>query len=80
MASKKIDSECYAEVILRNLTAQSEDDGVKICAFAILGNDTDARRLIKKTIEAKFIRYFEYQNWPAIRKDLLEGLEIVKAA
>lgn len=71
-AAKKIKSSKYNETLVRNLSAQSKSDEIKICAFKILGQDQDARRLIKKNIEKDHLNYHYYSRWPIIEKDFLD--------
>ncbi len=68
-AAKKINNKNYNEIELRNLSAQSSSDDVKICAFSLLGNVSEAKRIIKKKLEMDSGLRFKYKLWPAISEN-----------
>jgi predicted Zn-dependent protease len=61
-AAKESNSDLFDATALRNLSAQSKYYGVRICAFSLLDNDKDAKRLIKYKIELSNLNYYEYIN------------------
>jgi len=79
-ALKKIGHKDFDEAFLRNLTSQSDEIDVKICAFSLLENCTDARRHIKSQIQKSYLKYFSYKRWPAIKKDYLKEIDEIKVA
>jgi len=74
-AFKKIAHKNYNEVLLRNMSAQSDSDEVKLCAFHILGNENETKRLLKKQIDKSYLNYFRYLEWPILNKDLVTVFE-----
>jgi len=68
-AAKKSGNKMYSELLLRNLSAQSESDDVKICAFSLLEQTQDAKRIIKKKLEMDSGLIFKYKRWPALTDD-----------
>ncbi|MDU8629757.1 SIR2 family protein [Pseudomonas syringae group sp. 243L2] len=68
-AAKKCGSRTYSEVTLRNLSALSSSYEVKICAFSLLGQYNDAKRIIKKKLEMDPGLIFKYNKWPALDKE-----------
>ncbi|WXF86722.1 hypothetical protein WDV92_21600 [Pseudomonas syringae pv. atrofaciens] len=68
-AAKKCGSRTYSEVTLRNLSALSSSNEVKICAFSLLGQYNDAKRIIKKKLEMDPGLIFKYNKWPALDKE-----------
>lgn len=70
-AAKLLNHRLYNPVTLRNLSAQSDDDEVKICAFSLLGQPIDARRLITKRLEMDPGLIKKYKQWPALSADCL---------
>lgn len=79
-AAKKTQNKIYNEVLLRNLSAQSHSDDVKICAFSLLEKPMDAKRMIKKKLEMDPGLIFKYNRWPALSPDCfpeeIDDLEI----
>jgi NAD-dependent SIR2 family protein deacetylase len=75
-AAKKLNSEKHDPIKLRNLSAQSKDINVKLCAFLVIGNRNDAKRIIKNQLERSYDYYYEYRDWPIIPQDLLD--EVIK--
>lgn len=69
-AAYKINSQKLDKTLLRNLSAQSPSNDVKICAFVILENYPDAKRLIKKEIENDYFAYFRFKTWPIVNDKL----------
>lgn len=77
-AAKLLGHSSYNPLTLRNLSAQSEDDEVKICAFSLLDQKNDARRLISKRLAMDPGLIKKYKNWPALSADCLPNTEISK--
>lgn len=79
-AAKKMKDKRFSELFLRNLTGKSTSDDVKICAFSILNQPNEAKRLIKKKIEVDSGLYYRYKRWPALTADCLptemNGVEV----
>jgi hypothetical protein len=48
------------------LAGLSESDEVKLCAFSILDQYADAKRLMKKQLEKDPGLIKKYKDWPAI--------------
>lgn len=65
-AAKEIKSSIYNEVVLRNLSAKGETLGTKACAFSILEQYSDARRLIEKSLKKDPGLIYTYKRWPAL--------------
>jgi len=80
LAAKRAGNAGYDEVLVRNMSAKSPDVDVRICAFSILGNNSDAKRLIRGQIKVNYLNYFAYKEWPAIDEGLLEELDQSEAA
>ncbi len=70
-AAQKVGSEKFNDVLIRNLSAQSHEIDVKICAFSILGNTQKAKVLIKEAVESDYNNYYKYQDWPVLCSKLL---------
>ncbi|MGK0473641.1 MAG: hypothetical protein ACJAR0_004137 [Candidatus Azotimanducaceae bacterium] len=70
-ASKNKD---FNDVPVRNLSAQSSSNEVKIAAFSILGNDDILRRMLTESIKKDYFNYFIYSEWPILPKDILQKL------
>lgn len=68
-AAKKTKHKSYSELILRNMIAQSSMDDVKICAFSLLNQSHDAKRLIKKKLVMDSGLIFKYKRWPALSEE-----------
>lgn len=74
-AAKMINHELYDPTLIRNLSAQSKSTSVKICAFVILGNEPDAKRLIKREIDNGYYNLLMYKTWPVITPSYLSPYE-----
>ena len=59
-------------VTLRNITAKSSDDGVKMCAFILLDQSVDVKRLMKSSVQKSKMKYYAYRKWPLVPKSILE--------
>lgn len=66
VAAKKLSHPTLNLVALRNLAGLSESDEVKLCAFSILDQYADAKRLMKKQLEKDPGLIKKYKDWPAI--------------
>lgn len=73
-ATKHLGHSSYNPLILRNLSAQSDDDEVKICAFSLLNQPNDARRLISKRLDMDPGQIKKYKDWPAISADCIPDI------
>lgn len=78
-AAKKLNHHLFSAVTLRNLSAQSNDDEVKICAFSLLDLFNDARRLIAKRIKMDPGLIKKYKEWPAVSIECLPDYADSKA-
>ena len=56
----------FDKVHLRNLSAQSNDEGVKLAAFAVLGNIEPAKRIMLSEISKDYINHFKFSRWPVL--------------
>lgn len=68
-AAKKTKHKTYSEITLRNIIAQSSMDEAKICAFSLLNQSQDAKRLIKKKFLMDPGLIFKYKRWPALTEE-----------
>lgn len=68
-AAKQTGHSLFNELTLRNLSAKSDSDEVKICAFSLLNQPIDARRIIKKKLAMDPGLIFKYNKWPALSED-----------
>ena len=66
LAAKKLSHPIFNEVTLRNLAGLSDSDEVKLCAFSILDQHVDAKRLMKKQLEKDPGLIKKYRDWPAV--------------
>ena len=80
LAAKKDRSDRFSKTVLRNIYGHGDSKEVKICAYSILGQEKDAKRLLKMKIESNFIFYYRFKRWPAIDSELLKGFDKQKAA
>lgn len=71
LAAKKIGSPKFNELLLRNLSAKSSSDEVKICSFSLLNQPNDAKRIIKKKLEMDSGLLYRYKRWPALTPDCM---------
>ncbi|WP_223518325.1 MULTISPECIES: SIR2 family protein [unclassified Pseudomonas] len=82
-AAKKSGNKLFNEILLRNLSAQSSSDDVKICAFSLLDKPLDAKRMIKKKLDMDSGLLFKYKRWPALSSDCFpneaDQLDVVSA-
>lgn len=69
VAAKRIAHSSFNQVALRNLAAQSDSDEVKLCAFSLLDQHPDARRILKKQLEMDPGLEKKYRDWPALNPD-----------
>ena len=60
----------YSDVTIRNLSAQSKNEAIKLAAFAVLGNDDTVKRMVRSEINKDFMNYFKFIKWP-----ILEGVK-----
>lgn len=60
----------YSDVTIRNLSAQSNNEAIKLAAFAVLGNDDTVKRMVRSEINKDFMNYFKFIKWP-----ILEGVK-----
>lgn len=79
-ALKKTDDNEYDPVCLRNLIAKTNDPSLRLAAFAVLGQETDVKRVLSEEIEISYTNYYTYKNWPIIKKDILEEVAKKEAA
>lgn len=70
-AAKNSGSKRFSEVVLRNLIARGRSEDVKICAFSLLDQAVDVKRITKKKLEMDYGLLFRYRRWPALNKDYL---------
>ena len=68
-AAKKLSHTSYNPVALRNLAGQSLNNEVKLCAFSLLDQHSDARRIIKQQVEMDESLLKKYKEWPAISSE-----------
>lgn len=80
LAAKKLDSNKFSDIVVRNLSASGSSDDIKICAFSLLSQPMDAKRLIGKKLEMDPGLLFKYKRWPALTPDCLSSLEIANNA
>lgn len=81
VAAKKLAHTTFNAVALRNLTGLSESDEVKLCAFSLLDQYADAKRLVKKLVEKDPGLMKKYRDWPALSpacfpEELAEKIEV----
>lgn len=69
VAAKKLSHSSYNPVALRNLAGQSDNDEVKLCAFSLLDQYADTRRIIKQRIEMDAGLLKKYKDWPALSNE-----------
>lgn len=69
VAAKNLSHATYNPVALRNLIAQSDSDEVKLCAFSLLDQHPDARRILKKQLEMDPGLLKKYRDWPALSQE-----------
>ncbi|PYD08586.1 hypothetical protein DND62_26415 [Pseudomonas syringae pv. pisi] len=74
LAAKKIGSNKYSEVVLRNLSAQSVAEDVKICAFSMLNQPLVAKRLIEQSLKKDPGLLYRYKRWPALTSECMPNL------
>jgi NAD-dependent SIR2 family protein deacetylase len=77
-AAKKSGSSNYSPVALRNLIAHSKSDSVKMCAFSLLDQFSDARRLVKKQLEIDSGLIIRYLDWPALADECIPDEYAIK--
>ncbi len=64
----------FNKVSIRNLSAQSSCEDIRIAAFSLLNNTKDAKREISKEIDKDYMNYYRFNKWP-ILEDILEKIE-----
>lgn len=69
VAAKKLSHASLNAVALRNLAGLSESDEVKLCAFSLLDQFADAKRVLKKQLEKDPGLMKKYRDWPALSPD-----------
>lgn len=69
LAAKKAGSSKYNEVTIRNLSTQASSDDVKICAFSMLNQPLNAKRIIEKNLQMDPGLLHRYKRWPALTAD-----------
>lgn len=62
-----MDGKTIDEIYVRNLTAKSESEEVKLAAFALLGNEKDAERTLKRLNSKNKINSARLAAWPIIQ-------------
>jgi len=70
-AAKELKDRKFDPVCLRNITAQCKELSTRLAAFAVLGQDTDVRRLLTEQLEISYSRYYSFKRWPIISNDIL---------
>lgn len=65
-AAKKINHAIFNEITLRNLIVNSGSTDVKICAYSLLNQHNDAKRLMRKQLEMDPGLIATYRDWPAL--------------
>jgi hypothetical protein len=73
-AAKKINHSIYNKSSIMNLSAKPKLVDIRICAFIILGQTQDAKRLIKEAISKNRLTYHDFKKWPIVPKELLEEI------
>ena len=58
----------FSKVSLRNLSAQSKNENIKLAAFAVLDNVEAAKRILRSQIKKDYTNYFKYSRWPILTK------------
>ena len=58
----------YSKVPLRNLSAQSKEERIKLAAFAVLDNVEPAKRILHSEINKDYLNYFKFSRWPILAK------------
>ncbi len=63
------------KVKLRTVVANDSSDHVKICAYILLGQETDAKRIIKANIEHDPMKLRLFKSWPIVDSSYLTPFE-----
>lgn len=79
-AAKKLSNKKYDSVYLRNITAKTKDATLRLAAFAVLGQDSDVKRILSEQIEISYMNYYLYKRWPIISSEILDDAIKTKAA
>ena len=74
-AAKKLNSNKFSELTVRNLIAIGSSDDIKICAFSLLNQPMDAKRMIGKKLEMDPGLSYKYKRWPALTPECIPSLE-----
>lgn len=80
LAAKKLDSNKFSDIVVRNLSASGSSDDIKICAFSLLNQPMDAKRMIGKKLEMDPGLLFKYKKWPALSPECMPNLEGINTA
>jgi phage gp46-like protein len=76
VAAKRMAHSSFNQVALRNLAAQSDSNEVKLCAFSLLDQHSDARRILKKQLDMDPGLEKKYRDWPALSSDYFPSLDV----
>lgn len=74
-AASKFSGKDIDKIKLRTVVANESSDHVKICAYILLGQVNDAKRLIKLNIEQDLTKLQMFRSWPIIDPSYLESYE-----
>ncbi len=79
-AAKILKSDKYNAICLRNLIGKKDDPILKLAAFAVLGQDTDMKRILAEQIEISYVNYYVFNQWPIISNEILNEIARKEAA
>jgi hypothetical protein len=78
-ARKRHDGE-FDELCMRNLTAKTSDQKVRLGAFAVLGQEKEVKRIVKELIKHDFMNYHLFNSWPILESAIIEEVRVSIAA
>jgi NAD-dependent SIR2 family protein deacetylase len=76
-AAKEIGSEKFDRTKLLNLSAQSQSNNVRLCAFVLCDDIISAKRIASKSAEKSHLSYIRYSKWPILQGDFIHNINVM---
>ena len=64
----------FNDVLIRNLSAQSDSAGVRIAAFSLLDNFKEAKRKLLVEVKKDYMNHYLFSRWPVLER-IMDAVE-----
>lgn len=74
-AAKKTENVKYEPTIIRSIIANTKEHDLLIAAHSLLEQEVDVKRFLSQEIKSSFSKYYLYERWPIINKNILNDFK-----